>query len=52
MTRLQTIATRQKSTRARDTFFALCLALTAAVSVTTLVSGCQPAPAATISSSR
>ena len=52
MSRLQTIATRQKTTRVRDTFFALCLAFTAAVSVTTLVSGCQPAPAATISTGR
>ena len=36
MTRLATIATRQKSTRVRDSFFALCIAATALLSIATL----------------
>jgi hypothetical protein len=36
MTRLDNIATRQSKTRVRDAFFALCIALAAAVSITTV----------------
>ena len=34
--RLETIATRQQGTRLRDAFFAACVALAAAVSITTV----------------
>ena len=40
MSRLETIATRQRSTRLRDAFFALAIAAAAAVSVTS-VAACQ-----------
>jgi len=36
MSRLATIATRQKSTRVRDALFTLCVAATALVSIVTL----------------
>jgi hypothetical protein len=36
MTRLDNIATRQSKTRVRDAFFAMCIALAAAVSITTV----------------
>ena len=35
-TRLENIATRQSQTRVRDMFFALCVALAAAVSISTV----------------
>ena len=34
--RLETIATRQSQTRLRDAFFAVCVALTAAISIITV----------------
>jgi len=36
MTRLSSIATRQRSTRVRDALFTLCVAATALVSIVTL----------------
>ena len=36
MNRLSNIATRQRSTRLRDAFFALCLAVAGAASITTI----------------
>lgn len=36
MTRLDNIASRQSKTRIRDAFFAMCVALAAAVSITTV----------------
>jgi hypothetical protein len=44
--RLATIATRQRSTRVRDAFFAACVALAAVVSVTTLSAACDAASVA------
>jgi hypothetical protein len=35
-TRLENIATRQSKTRLRDAFFAACVALAAAISITTV----------------
>ena len=36
MTRLDNIATRQSQTRIRDAFFAMCVAVAAAISITTV----------------
>lgn len=41
--RLDTIATRQKSTRLRDAFFAACVALAAVVAITTVSTACDAA---------
>jgi hypothetical protein len=43
MNRLSNIATRQRSTRLRDAFFALCLAAAGVVSVTTISTAAQAA---------
>ena len=47
--RLTSIATRQKSTRVRDLFFAACVALAALVSVTTVASAADAATPAHVS---
>jgi hypothetical protein len=44
--RLASIATRQRSTRIRDAFFAACVTLAVAVSVTTLSTACDAASVA------
>ena len=41
--RLETIATRQRSSRLRDFVFVVCVALAAVVSVTTLSTACDAA---------
>jgi hypothetical protein len=46
MNRLTNIATRQRSTRLRDAFFALCVAAAAVVSVTTVSTACEAATTA------
>jgi hypothetical protein len=43
---LTTIATRQRSSRLRDAFFAACVMLAAAVSVTALSTACDAASVA------
>ena len=43
MNRLDTIATRQKTSRIRDAFFAGAVAFAAVVSVTTVSTACQAA---------
>lgn len=40
---LSTIVTRQKGTRLRDAFFAVCVALAAVVAVTTVSTACDAA---------
>jgi hypothetical protein len=44
--RLSTIVTRQEKTRVRDAFFALCIAVVAAISVTTLTTATHVASTA------
>jgi hypothetical protein len=43
MNRLDSIATRQKTSRIRDAIFAVALAVAAVVSVTTVSTACQAA---------
>jgi hypothetical protein len=43
MNRLDTIATRQKTSRVRDMFFAVAVAFAAVVSITTVSTACQAA---------
>lgn len=43
MNRLATIATAQKKTRVRDYFFVACVALAAAISITTVSTACHAA---------
>jgi len=43
MTRLDNIATRQRTTRLRDAFFALCVAAASLVSVTAVSTACHAA---------
>ena len=45
-TRLENIATRQSKTRLRDAFFAACVALAAAVSITTVTTASHVASSA------
>ncbi len=48
MTRLDNIATRQSKTRLRDAFFAACVALAAAVSITTVSAASHAASTAEV----
>jgi len=43
MTRLDSIATRQRKSRLRDVFFAACVTVAAVVSVTSLGAACHAA---------
>jgi len=43
MNRLDTIATRQKTSRVRDMFFAVAIAFAAVISITTVSTACQAA---------
>jgi len=43
MNRLDTIATRQKTSRVRDMFFAVAVAFAAVVAITTVSTACQAA---------
>jgi hypothetical protein len=47
MTRLTNIATRQRSTRFRDVFFALGIAAASIVSITAVTTACQAATTTT-----